>query len=802
MLRNYVRIAIRSLLKNKVFSVINIFGLAVGMAAFFLILHYVRFEKSYEDFNPYANNMYRITLDFYKGSAYEVSDCETHAPVGPMLKEKMPEVEDYVRMFHNDGLQDVKVGTHKFLEEGIYFADPSAFNLFSLRVLYGDAKTALSKPMQLVLTESTANKYFGRADAVGETVTIDETLYHVTAIVTDLPANTHLKFLILLSHSTLPKKYDWYSEENNWNGNNEYTYLLMTLGTNLAAFNEKLATFSTSLKDHIKNNKYVAEPMKDIHLLSHKTYEPEVNGNARVVYFLLIVAIFIIVIAWVNYVNLATARAVERAREVGIRKVMGSVKSQLVIQFLSESILVNLLAGGLSLVLFLIAMPLFRDLTGQPLPLNFATDAVFWYLFFGMLVIGSLLSGLYPAFVLSSFQPATVLKGKFQTSKYGQLLRKGLVVFQFATTLVLIIGVLAVYLQITHLRTFDLGMNIDQTIVVRTPRVFTSDSSYYSAYRSLTTELMRNSEVKMVSRSNSVPGLSLHELGSTGAVRLGQDLKVSNRYYISSIDENFIPAMDMKLAAGRNFQNGNVKANELVVNEEAVKKLDFDKVEDAIGSKIDLHLPNGEASTIIGVIKNFYQRSPKEKHIPMIFLYSTWTNYFSVRLNSKDFRKTVVSVKETYDKVIPGAVFSYFFLDQIFNQQYQADVQFGEVVATFSGLAVFVACLGLFGLSSYTIVQRTKEIGIRKVLGASVAQIVQLLSVEFIYVIVIAALVAMPIAYFALREWLSTYETRIVLNPWLFAIPILLILFLAFVTVSFQTLKTALTNPINSLKQE
>lgn len=802
MWKNYIQIAVRSLLKNKAFSLINVLGLAVGMAAFSLILHYVRFERSYEDFNPNASNLYRVTLDFYKGSVYEVSDCETHGALGPTLKEKMPEVEDYVRMYHNDGFQDVKVGARKFLEEGIYFADPSAFGLLSIHVLYGDPKTALSKPTQMVLTESMAKKYFGRVDAIGETVEIDETVYQVTAIVVDSPANTHLKFAILLSHATLKKKYEWYKDENSWNGNDEYTYLLMTPGTDITKFNKKLAEFCLTLKDKLGTNKYVAQPMKDIHLLSHKTYEPEVNGNARVVYFLLIIAVFIAVIAWVNYVNLSTARAVERAREVGIRKVMGSVKSQLILQFLSESMLVNLLAAILSFVLFLLVMPFFRDLTGQPLPLNFSTDAVFWYLFFGMLAMGSLLSGIYPAFVLSSFQPATVLKGKFQSSKYGQLLRKGLVVFQFGITIVLTIGVLAVYMQINHLRTFDLGMNIDQTIVIRTPRVFNSDSIFNSTYHSLKTELMRNSEVKAVSRSNSVPGLSLHELGSSGAVRLGQDQKVSNRYYLSGFDEDFIAAMNMKLVAGRNFESGDMGQRHVIVNEEAVKKLGFAKVEDAIGSKLSLRSSNGEASTIIGVIKNYYQRSPKEKHIPMLFFYSTWTGYFSARLNSKDVSKTVISIKETYDKIIPGAVFSYFFLDQKFNQQYQADVQFGQVISTFSGLAVFVACLGLFGLSSYIIVQRTKEIGIRKVLGASVVHIVRLLSIEFVSLIVIAALIAMPLTYFALIEWLSHYETRISLNVWQFVIPILVLLFLAFITVSFQTLRTALTSPINSLKQE
>ena len=803
MLKNYLRIAYRSLLKRSGFSFINIFGLAVGMASFLFIVHYVRFEHSYEDFNPNADNIYRITLDMYRGSEYVVTDCETHAPMAAVLKEKMPEVIDFVRMFHNDGLQDVKVGTQKFLEENIYFADPSAFQIFSLTPLHGDPKSALTTPMQAVLTASMAKKYFGRTDVTGEAIEIDKIIYHITSVIDDMPANTHLKFSILLSHATLAKKYDWYKEADNWGGNNEYTYLLIAPGTDLISFNKKVWNISASLKDKIGESKYVAEPIKDIHLYSHKTYEPEVNGNAKVVYFLAIIAAFIIIIAWVNYINLSTARAVERSREVGIRKVMGSIKSQLIFQFLSESIVVNLVACIVAFGLFQIMLPLFRDLTGQALPLNFISDPIFWYLLLGLLGVGSLLSGIYPAFVLSSFQPVAVLKGKFRSSTHGQFLRKGLVIFQFGTTVVLLICMLTVYLQINHLRTVDLGMNIDRTLVIRAPRLDQSDSIFNLTFQSLKTELLRNPEVKMVARSNSVPGLSLHELGSTGTVRVGQEGTNSYTYYHYGIDADFIPSMDMKIVAGRNFENGSPNHDQIIINEEAVNKLGFSSVEEAIGAKLTYRTRwPGDPSTIIGVIKNFYQRSPKEKHLPMIFPYAATTDYFAVRLNSTNIHETIASIKATHEAVLPNTMFSYFFMDEKYDQQYRADAQFGKVVATFSALAVFIACLGLFGLSSYTIVQRTKEIGIRKVLGASVTQIVHLLSQEFAKVIMIAALVAMPVAYFALEEWLSNYEIRIGLTVWVFIVPVFIILLLAFITVSFQTVRSALTNPAISLKQE
>jgi putative ABC transport system permease protein len=803
MLANFFRIAYRSLLKNKASSFINIFGLAVGMAAFLFIIHYVRFEHSYENFNPNSDNMYRITIDSYKGSEYVVSDCETHAPMGPMLKEKMPEVKDFVRMFHNDGLQEITIGTKRFLEEGIYFADPSAFRLFSLNAVHGDQKSALTSPMQAVLTKGMAKKYFGRTDVIGEVIEIDKSLYHITSIIDEIPANTHLKFSILLSHATLEKKYSWYKEADNWNGNNEYTYLLMEPGTDLNIFNDKLKGLSSSLKEKIGESRYVAQPMKDIHLLSQKTYEPEVNGNAKVVYFLMIIAAFIIGIAWINYINLSTARAIERAREVGIRKVMGSVKSQLMLQFLSESIMVNMVAGFVAFSLFYSMLPLFRILTGQPLPVDYMGDPIFWQIFLGLVLTGSLLSGIYPAFVLSSFEPVAVLKGKFRSSAHGQMLRQTLVIVQFATTVILLTAMLAVYLQINFLRNVDLGMNIDQTLVIRAPRLGTPDSVFNSTFQSLKTELLRRPEVKLVARSGSLPGLSLHELSSTGTVRVGQDEKNNYTYYYFGIDTDFIAAMDMKLLTGRNFENEAANQDQVIINEEAVNKLGFSNAEDAIGGKITFQTRwPGEPATIIGVIRNFFQRSPKEKHIPMIFKYETQSDYFSIRLNSTDIHKTITSIKEVYQNVFPDTMFSYFFLDETYDRQYQADTQFGQVIASFSALAIFIACLGLFGLSSYVIVQRTKEIGIRKVLGASVVEIVKLLSQDFAKVVLIAALVAVPIAYFALQEWLANYEIRIPLSLWMFILPITVILLLAFVTVGFQTVRTALANPANSLKQE
>ncbi len=804
MLKNYLSIAYRTILKTKVFSFINILGLAVGMAAFMFIIQYVQFERSYEKLNENADNIYRITLDLYNGNEYVVTDCETYAPVGPMLKEKMPEVIDYARMYHNDGLQDIEANNRKFLEEGIYFADASAFKIFSIELLQGDKTTALSAPYKVVLSETMAKKYFGRIDATGESLKIEGNLYQVTAIMKDPPYNTHLKFNTLLSHITLPAMYQWYKEDS-WNGNNEYTYLELEPGTDLATFNSKLVAFAESFKDKIGTERFVAEPIKDIHLYSNKSFEPEVNGSAKTVYALLIIAIFIIVIAWVNYINLSTARAIERAKEVGIRKVMGSLRTQLVFQFLAESAIINVIAGGLAFVFFQTGLPLFRNLTGQPLSVDFITDPSFWYLFLAMTGVGTLLSGIYPAIVLSSFKPATVLKGKFRTSSHGQRMRQSLVVFQFGATVVLMIGMLAVYLQLTHLRTIELGMSLDQTLVVRAPYLEEADSLFKLKQQTLKNALDKNPSVQRVARSECLPGLSLHEMSTTSSVtKVGAEkAEGSYNYYYFSVDEDFLPALDIKLLVGRNFDSGVPNHDVVIINEEAVHRLGFSSPEEALGSKITfVSRWKGEPSTIIGVLANYYQQSPKEQQIPLLLRYEDNADYFSIRLKTDDMSKTLAEVKETWNQIFPNTLFHYFFLDEKYDQQYKADLQFGRVIATFSGLAVFIACLGLFGLSAFTIVQRTKEIGIRKVLGASVLQIVHLLSKDFAKIVLIASTLALPIAYLATDQWLAGYAVRINLNVWIFLAPVVIILGIAMFTVSFQTIKTALENPSGSLRQE
>jgi putative ABC transport system permease protein len=804
MYKSYFKIGWRNLAKNKGYSFINISGLALGIACFLFLLSYVRFERSYEDFHKNANNIFRVTLDLYKSGEFLMTDCEMYAPFGPLAKEKMPEVVDYVRMMNNDNTR-VKIGNQKFLEERSYFADSSVFAVFSFKLLHGTLKGALSKPYQIVITEGAAQKYFGRSDVVNESMEAEGGLYKITAVIEDVPANTHLKFDFLISHVTYPKIQNNYTDEAWETGNNEFTYLLMSPGTDVKQFNKKLTDLSASLKDKIIEDRFSAEPMKDIHLYSHKTFEPDVNGNARTVYALLIIAVFIIGLAWVNYVNLSTAKAIERAREVGVRKVMGSGRSQLITQFLTESILVNLFAAAMALIIVKIGLPYFQQLTGQPL-VDIFQYRLFWYSLVAVVFIGIVFSGGYPAIVLSSFDPVTVLKGKFRSSTHGQWMRQGLVVFQFTATTVLIICLVGVYLQIKHLQNLDLGMDISQTLVLRAPDTDKADSIYQSRYQSFKTELLRNPSIQMISQSQSVPGSNMNEIGTVQSIfQVGKDKNASSfNYYHYAIDADFVPALGMEFITGRNFEAGMKNLDLVIINEESSVALGFSSPAQAIGSKITYRTRwESESSTVIGVIKNFYQRSPKENQVPMIFrYYSGFSRYVSLKVKTTNMKETIDYAKGQWDSMFPSSPFSYFFLDEKYNQQYKADAQFGKVMATFSILAIVIACLGLFGLSSFTILQRTKEIGIRKVLGGSIGQIVQLLSLDFIKWVFVASVIAIPLAYFTMEQWLSSYPVRINLSAWIFIVPLLTIVLISILTVSIQIIKAAMMNPVNSLKVE
>lgn len=804
MIMNFLQIrnSVRYLMKRRSYSLINIFGLAIGISACLLIIQYVRFEMSYEDFHKKSENIYRVTIDLYKGPVFIDTDCETYGVLGPSLKEQMPEVLDFVRLYGVENAE-VKSGEKRFYESRLYFADSSISKIFTLRQVAGDPNTALNKPFQAIISSSMAEKYFGKTNVTGLSIDINHHSYLITAVIEDLPPNTHLKFDILISRLSLNSVKKWYTEQR-WNTNNEYTYLLMAQGTDLDKFNQKLAGFSASLKDELTDERFVAQPIRDIHLYSDKKFEPEVNGDATMNYFLLAIGLFVIFIAWINYTNLSTAMVAERAKEVSVRQVLGSGRTHLMKIFVTESVIINFLAGILAIILVFQVSAFFDVVNSHP-AFKFNMDFWFWCFTIGLTTTGIILSSSYPVFFLTSFPTGKVMNSKTQSSS-RHYFRQSLVIVQFAVSIVLIVATISVSKQISFLRNKDLGMNLGQKLVLRIPpHDNASDSAFSISMNNLKTEFLRNPQIKDICQSTSLPGLDLNELSTTSGIWPVGSNRQEGRYtfYYFGIDARFIPMLDIVVTAGKQFAEDSPNINQVIVNEEAVKALGFTSVEKAIGEQITFYTQfKDHPSTIIGVVKNFSLRSPKESHIPIVLAYTATANYLTLELQTNQIHSGVKHIGQTWDRFFPERPLDYFFLDEQYNRQYKADQRFGVIVTLFSSLAIFIACLGLFGLSSYIILKRTKEIGIRKVNGAFATEVVTMLNKDFIKWVIIAFVIACPIAWYAMHKWLENFAYKTELSWWVFAAAGAVALVIALVTVSLQSWRAASRNPVESLRYE
>jgi len=539
-------------------------------------------------------------------------------------------------------------------------------------------------------------------------------------------------------------------------------------------------------------------PIRDIHLDSDFIGEFKANGSRNTVYFLSVVAILIIVIAWINYINLSTAKSVERAREVGVRKVMGGFRSQLIQQFLVESFLLNTIAVAVAIGAVLFLAPWFSHLTDRELGYTLLQQKMFWGFAVLLIAGGTLLSGLYPAFVLSAFKPVEVLKGRFKNSGKGVFFRKGMVVTQFIASITLIVGTYTVYTQINFMRSQKLGVNVNQTIVMQSPNI--TDSTYSQKYEVFKQRLMLYSEVSAVCASTSIPGGS-PDWNAGGIRRLSQREDEQKQYRIIMMDHDFIPSYGLEVTAGRAFSGDNPNERKTVLlNESASKLMGFEKPEDALNDQINFW---GDTFRIVGVLKNYRQESLKKNFEPLIFRYNKSPGgFYSIKFNTSNVKKSLAKFETQWKELFPGNPFSYFFLDEHYNKQYKADQQFGKIFGLFSGLAIFIACLGLFGLSSLTAIQRTKEIGVRKVLGASVSNILTLVSRDYVVLMGVAILLATPLTWWVMSNWLRGFANRIAIAWWIFALPSLMVIIIALLTVSIHTLKAATTNPVDSLRYE
>ena len=815
MIRSFFKIAWRNLKRHKAYSGINILGLALGIAACLLILQYVSFELSYENFHEKKDRIYRVHQDRYDQGKLSTQWAAGAYAVGNSFKAAIPEIEDYVKVVQT-GRVVVDVNNQPLKIEKVFYTSNSYFNIFSYPLIGGSKATALKEPYTAAVSETTAKKIFGSTDVVGKTLKLNRIReYKIDAVYKDAPVNTQLKPDLLLSYATFVKRNTdstGRGPETAWLWDGCLTYLLLRKDANPAAVEnkfkpivgkavgEELKRFSSAPYDPANPGViYKLQPLTDIHLYSHYMGEPGINGDGKTTYLLLGIAFFIVVIAWVNYINLATARAITRAREVGVRKAIGSRRKQLISQFLFESTLLNGLALVLALLIVLIAIPGFNTLSGQGRSWTLFTESSFWIGLVSLFLVGVFFSGLYPAFVLSGFNPIEVLKGKVIGNKQSAILRKSLVVFQFTASLFLLIGTMSVYKQIQFMRKQSLGMDISQTLVTTAP-IVGIDSTFMQKMTSFKEELKRESYIKDVAISTSIPG---EPVGwNAGGIKLvGQDDSKQNQYRVIGVDYDYVKLYGLKIIAGRDFSKEYGTENRAVIfNKKGLEQLGFTKPDESIGKKIDFW---GDQYTIVGVTDNFHQQSLREAYEPLILrLIPDVNGFLSVKTEAAEAARTISIVKAAWNKFFPGNTFEYFFLDDHFDEQYKADQRFGQIFTLFTSLAILVACLGLFGLASFTTLQRTKEIGIRKVLGASVGTILRLLYREFAVLLVIAFVIATPLAWISVAKWLNGYAFRIDIQWIFFVVPFIAILLIAFITVSFQSVKAALANPVTSLRSE
>ncbi len=808
MLKSYIKIALRIFKKDKTFTAINIVGLATGLAVALLIIQYVRFELSYENTHPLANRVVRLTMDYLNGETLDTQDTETNPPIGAKALREMPEVINYTRAYpFGEPNVTVQIGEEYHLVEKVFAVDSSFFSMFNYPLIRGSKQGIMTKTRQAVLTESMAMKYFNTLDVLGKTFKIPnggkDVVLEIVGVVPHSPANTHLKFDMLFSYPTMLS--DFGETEDNWGGNNTLTYLQLAENTNYESFTKSLAAFSDRLvkEKKIKNERVIGQKIGDIHLYSHKTFEPEPNGDAKSVFFLLGVAFLVLISAFVNYVNLTTSKALDRAREIGMRKVVGSTQNQIRTQIFTETVLINLAAGLFAVALIAVARPLFIDVAGLPEGFTVFGDLFFWQTLLGFLLLSILISGLYPAFVLSAYDPVEVLKGSFSRSNQGVMLRKSLVIFQFTITIILLVQTFAVFQQVSFLRGQNLGVSIDRTIVVKAPV-----GSAQKEYGSFRQALLGQSQVEAVSLSSTVPGMGATQMSTTTGINLSDAIdKNSNNFYLTQIDSSFVNLMGIKLLAGKNFDattqpvfSDTTKNDEVIVSEEAIRLWEIPTPEAAVGRELSFW---GRRWTIKGVLQNYHYESPKAAYIPIIHSYaSDFDSFASVKFRGGNSDEQLATLEKVYKASFPYSPFSYFFLDSEYDKQYKADDRFQTVFGALTAFAILISCLGLFGLATFTVSKRTKEIGIRKVIGASTANLMLLLSKDFMKTVLIAVVIGLPITYFLVQNWLANYASHIDLSWWLFAAPAALVVLLVAISISGKTIATALANPVEALRSE
>ena len=794
MIKNYLRVAFRNLWRHKGFSLVNIIGLTVGMAAFFLVFLYVSFELSYDSFHSGADRIYRIVADVKTPSGIEHPNTPP-APTVTHMAQFLPEVQLTTRVTMGDNWMVIRDDNEVFETDDVGSADSTFFQVFDLSFVRGDRRTALTRPNSIVLSESTAKKFFGNINPVGKVLTLTRDKFPgtVTGVMKDIPENSHLKISMLLSLATFEQGNS--GLDSAWNFYAWESYVLLKPGATAATLQAKLPGYLEKMGGAaLFRNKQVPtlllEPVRDIYLYS--TRDDSKNGHIGNVYIFSIIGAFIVLIAGINFVNLTTARSVERAKEVGIRKVVGAGKWMLAGQFIGESIILCLIAYVFAVGLSALMLPLFNQLAGKEVSPGIFTQPRYLAILLGIAVLIGLFAGLYPALVLSSFRPVAVLKGKFSTGSRGIVLRKGLVIVQFTIAIGLMIATLVVYFQLNFMRSQDLGFSKQQKLVM--------DSRNDSAKLAFKQALVSIPGVLSNTMASNVPGMFTQT--SDCKIENGRGEMQTANAGIYFVDYDFLDQMDMKIVAGRGFSRafGTDSTQAMVINETAVTRMGFTSPQQAIGKRFE---DNNRKGIIIGVVRDFHLRSLQDPIRPLVMRVEPRNcDFICATIDGRRLPETLSAVQAKWKALLKDRPFSYFFLDEFFDRQYRSEEHFGRLFLNFAILAIFISCLGLMGLAAYSTVQRTKEIGVRKVVGASVGNIVYLLSKDFLQLVGWAFLVAAPLTWFFIRGWLDGFAYRITSYWWIFALAGVTALAIALATVSFQAVKAAVVNPVNSLRSE
>jgi putative ABC transport system permease protein len=811
MIKNYFKVAFRNLMKYKFISFINLFGLTVGLTCCLLILTYILNEISYDKYHKNAERIYRVTRSFNNEDGIVSLNLSTVAPpFGYYLPTDFPEIEKMTRLLNN-GTTPLRYKDKLINEQNVFFADENLFDVFTVKVIEGSPKSALKDPYSVMLSEETAKKYFGNEDPMNKIIRANNQFdVKVTGIYKPFPSNSHIHPGMLVSFNTL-KDSAVYGERNlrtNWSNNSFFTYLLLPQHYDV---NKMVARFPAFVDKRMTGEEYIGQrPSKftklglqkltDIHLYSHTDYEAEPNGDIKRVYIFSAIALFILLIACINYMNLSTARSALRAREIGIRKVVGARKRELILQFLSESVLIMwagiLVAAGL----LYISLPWLNKVSGQTLSLNILMKwQVLVPLFLSPFFIG-IISGLYPALFMSSFQPVKTLKGLFKAGGSSISFRKVLVVTQFAISIILIITTVIVFQQLKYMQQTALGY--DKEHILTLPY----NNSLNPQYESFRNSLLQNSKVKDVARSSRIPTGRL--LDGMGASAPGADsmspVKADIRYV--AVDYDFIPAYGVHIAAGRNFSRAyGTDTSNFIINEAAVKAIGWKSAQEAVGKNFKYGFITGH---IIGIMKDFHFESLHQKITPLILIMpavapgQSFYNSLSIKISGNNIPVVLSVIKKVWQNYLPEIPYQYTFLDENFSTLYESEQRQGAIFTVFAFVAILIACLGLFGLSAFAISQRVKEIGVRKVLGANVSTIVALLSKDFLKLVIIAAIIAFPIAWYAMSRWLQDFAYRVNIQWWVFILAGIIAACIALFTISFQAIKAALTNPVKSLRTE